>query len=371
MTALAVIGSVARTDEHPTIPAIDALVADGIEAGEMPGAVVLVLHQGEVIHRAAYGDAQVEPEPRAMPLDAIFDLASLTKPVATATSVMILVDEGLVDLASPVSRYLPEFTSHGKDQVTVTQLLTHQGGLIADNHLRDYADGPENAWKCLCDLELSAVPGERFIYSDVSFMVLGELVERVSGQPLDEFAAERIFKPLEMVDTRFCISEHLSEEVRRARCVPTERRDGEWMLGEVHDPRSFALGGVAGHAGLFATADDLARYARMILAEGELDGQRVLSAAAIATMTASYEVSRGVRGLGWDKQSPYSSNRGEGMSESAIGHGGFTGTGMWIDPELDLAVIFLSSRLHPDGMGTVNPLIGAIGTAAVSAATTP
>ncbi len=356
--------------DDPTIPAIDEIVARGIADAETPGAVVLVLHHGEFIHRAAYGDAQIEPTPREMPLDAIFDLASLTKPIATATSVMILVDDGLIDLDAPVSRYLTEFTSHGKDAITVTQLLTHQGGLIPDNHLRDYGDGPETAWERICDLELTAVPGERFIYSDVSFIVLGKLVERVGGRPLDEFSAESIFTPLAMHDTAFRIADVLREEERLQRCIPTERRNGEWMRGEVHDPRTFALDGVAGHAGLFSTADDLARYARMILGGGELDGTRILSPEAIATISAPYMVSSGIRGLGWDKQTGYSRNRGEGMTDAAIGHGGFTGTAIWIDPGLDLAVIFLSSRLHPDGEGTVNPLIGEIGTAAVEAVTT-
>jgi CubicO group peptidase (beta-lactamase class C family) len=357
-------------DDGVSIGAIDEIVAAGIAGGQMPGAVVLIQHAGRDIHRRAYGDAQIEPERREMLMDALFDLASLTKPVATATSVMILVDEGQLDLDAPASLYLPEFTGDGKEDITVRQLLTHQGGLIADNHLRDYADGPDIAWERICGLELEARPGEKFIYSDVSFMVLGQLVERVSGQTLDEFANERIFEPLGMHDTGFRIADQLTEEQRLARCVPTELRDGEWMLGEVHDPRAFALGGVAGHAGLFSTADDLSRYARMILSGGELDGVRILSNEAIATMASPQIVPGGhIRGLGWDKQSSYSSNRGEGMSEAAIGHGGFTGTAIWIDPDLDLVVIFLSSRLHPDGEGTVNPLIGRIGRAAVDAAT--
>lgn len=358
-------GSCSRADESG-IEAIDLLVARGIGDGEMPGAVVLVLHRGEVVHRRAYGDAAVEPERREMPIDAIFDLASLTKPIATSTSVMILVDEGRIELDAPAARYLPEFTGDGKEEITVRQLLTHQGGLIADNHLRDYADGPDVAWEKTCNLELTARPGEEFIYSDVSFIVLGKLVERVSRQTLDAFAEERIFVPLDMRDTGFRIADRLTADERAARCVPTEQRDGEWMLGEVHDPRSFALGGVAGHAGLYSTADDLARYARMILGGGDLAGARILSAQAVVEMTAPNEVPGGhLRGLGWDKQSSYSRNKGEGMTASAVGHGGFTGTALWIDPELDLAVIFLSSRLHPDGEGTVNPLIGEIGSAAV------
>ena len=199
------------------------------------------------------------------------------------------------------------------------------------------------------------------MYSDVGFIVLGELVRRVSGEGLDRFAQQRIFQPLGMRETTFLPSEPL-----RARAAPTEKRDDHWMQGEVHDPRAHLLGGVAGHAGLFSSADDLALYAQMMLERGVGNGNQVLAPPSVDTMTADYPVSTGIRGLGWDKRTGYSTNRGDGFSPQAFGHGGFTGTTLWIDPTLDLFVIFLSNRLHPDGQGSINPLAGRIGSIAAS-----
>jgi uncharacterized protein YbbC (DUF1343 family) len=334
---------------------IDEVVAEGIRTGQMPGCVVLVARHGKIGLLKAYGHRALEPEPVPMTTDTVFDMASLTKPVATATSVMLLVDRQEIRLDEPVAGHVSEFGQNGKQSITVYQLLTHQGGLIPDNSLRDYADGPEEAYERIFALETVTEPGSRFIYTDVGFIMLGNLVGRVSGQSLDQFARREIFTPLEMMETSF-----LPEEQLRRRAAPTERRDDAWMQGEVHDPRAHALGGVAGHAGLFSTAEDLAVYAQMMLGEGEYAGRRILSPQVVRTMTAGYPVSKGLRGLGWDVRSPYSSNRGTGLSPRAFGHGGFTGTAMWIDPELDLTVVFLSSRLHPDGKGAVNPIAGEI-----------
>ncbi|MHC5004096.1 MAG: exo-beta-N-acetylmuramidase NamZ domain-containing protein, partial [Planctomycetota bacterium] len=310
----------------------------------------------------AYGDRRVEPERAPMTVDTVFDLASLTKPVATATSVMLLVETGQVRLRDRVSAHLPEFTGNGKERITVIDLLLHRGGLIPDNALADYDHGPEEAWRRICALELEAAPGETFSYTDVGFIVLGELVRRVSGEPLDAFARRRVFAPLGMHDTGF-----LPDEARRRRAAPTEQREGRWLQGEVHDPRAARLGGAAGHAGLFGTAADLAVFASMLLDEGRHGDGHVLAARTVATMTAGYAVPGGERGLGWDRRSAYSSNRGELMTDRAFGHGGFTGTVLWIDPGLDLFVIFLSNRVHPSGSGLVNPLAGAIGSIAAGA----
>jgi len=344
------------------LSAIDQAVEEALAARKMPGCVVLIGRRGKIVFDKAYGLRQVEPAPLPMTLDTVFDLASLTKPVATATSVMILAERGKVRLDQPVAQYLPEFAVNGKQSITAIHLLTHQGGLIADNPLGDYRDGPEKARERLFALKPVVPPGARFIYSDVGYLVLGELVERVAGQKLDEFACENIFKPLGMIETGFLPSPEL-----RRRAAPTEKRDGKWIQGEVHDPRAFALGGVAGHAGLFSTARDLARYAQMLLDRGEYGGVRVLHESTVAAMTTPHPVPNGLRGLGWDIRTGYSSNRGESFSPRAFGHGGFTGTAMWIDPELDLFVIFLSNRLHPDGKGAVNPLAGRIGTIAANA----
>lgn len=345
---------------------IDTVVAQGIGEGQMPGCVVLVARHGKIAFLKAYGHRALEPTPVPMTTDTLFDMASLTKSVATATSLMLLIDCGMVELDDPVARHVPDFGQNGKQAITVFQLLTHQGGLIADNPLRDYADGPQEAFRRIFALETIAEPGKRFVYTDVGFIMLGELVRRVTGQSLDQFSAAKIFKPLGMSETTY-----LPGQTLRERAAPTEQRNGTWMMGEVHDPRAYELGGVAGHAGLFSTAMDLAVYAQMLLNEGEYEGTRILSREAVQTMTAGYPVPDGLRGLGWDVRSKYSSNRGDGFSRHAFGHGGFTGTAMWIDPKFDLAVVFLANRLHPDGKGSVNPIAGEIGTIVAEAITDP
>jgi CubicO group peptidase (beta-lactamase class C family) len=196
-------------------------------------------------------------------------------------------------------------------------------------------------------LKLQAPTGSKFIYSDVNFILLGEIIRKVSGESVHEFSREQVFQPLGMKETGY-----LPDEPLRARAAPTQERDGHWMQGEVHDPRAFKLGGVAGHAGLFSTAEDMAIYAQMMLSRGEHQGARIMSPETFALMTRGEKVSSGIRGLGWDKRTGFSINRGEGLSDAAFGHGGFTGTVLWIDPELELFVIFLSNRVHPDGKGS-------------------
>jgi uncharacterized protein YbbC (DUF1343 family)/CubicO group peptidase (beta-lactamase class C family) len=345
-----------------TLAQIDAVVDQGLRAKDMPGCVVAIGRQGKLVLRKAYGYRQVLPQRASMTTDTVFDMASLTKPIATATSVMLLIGQAKVRLEDPAAKHLPEFAQNGKQGITVLQLLTHQSGLVADNPLGDYRDGPERAWERIAALKPQAQPGAKFIYSDVNYIVLGELVKRVSGQRLDEFSREHIFGPLGMTETGF-----LPPEPLRRRAAPTEKRDGRWMCGEVHDPRAFLLGGVAGHAGLFSTASDLAVFAQMMLGRGQYGGVRVLAAETVDQMTESRRVPGGLRGLGWDMRSGLSSNRGKGFSPRAFGHGGFTGTVLWIDPQYELFVIFLSNRLHPDGKGAVNPLAARIGTIAVEA----
>lgn len=348
-------------DPRPLVE-IDQVVREGIEAGQMPGCVVVIGRRGKVIFSKAYGQRQVEPEPVDMSVDTVFDMASLTKPVATATSVMILLQEGKLRLDDPVAKHVPEFGNNGKEKITVFELLTHQGGLIPDNALADYADGPEKSWERIFALSLRSRPGLRFIYTDVGYLMLAEIIQRVSGKNVNEFSHDHIFQPLGMTETGY-----LPDERLRRRAAPTEKRDDEWMRGEVHDPRAYLLGGVAGHAGLFSTAADLAVYAQMMLQGGEYQGVRILEPATVDAMTTPHPVSSGRRGLGWDVRTGYSSNRGRSFSDQAFGHGGFTGTAMWIDPRLELFVIFLSNRLHPDGKGSVNPLAGRIGTIAADA----
>jgi uncharacterized protein YbbC (DUF1343 family) len=341
---------------------IDDIVREGLAQGKMPGCVVLIGRREGIVFRKAFGFRQTTPQQVPMTIDTVFDLASLTKPIATATSVMILVQQGKIDIHAPVASYLPEFAANGKDEITVKHLLTHTGGLIADNSIEDYAGTPEEAFGKIYNLKPTAEPGREFIYSDVGFLVLAQIVKAVSGKDVHEFSQESLFQPLGMSETGYLPSDPL-----KARAAVTEQRDGQWMQGEVHDPRAYALGGIAGHAGLFSTANDLARYAVMMLNHGQLGDVELLNPDTFTLMTTAVEIPRGRRALGWDVRTGYSSNRGDLMSSKAFGHGGFTGTGIWIDPAQNLFVIFLSNRVHPDGKGLVNPLIGRIGTIAGAA----
>lgn len=341
---------------------IDDVVAEGLDQKKMPGCVVCIGRHGKIVFLKAYGQRQLKPEPLPMTVDTVFDMASITKPMATATSIMQLMERGKLRLGDKVSSLIPEFAVNEKDSITIRDLLIHQSGLLPDNALADYEQGSDEAMRRIYDLKLQSPTGSKFIYSDVNYILLGEIVRRISGKTVHEFSRENLFQPLGMVETGYLPSDSL-----RNRAAPTEERGGHWMQGEVHDPRAFKLGGIAGHAGLFSTAQDIAIYAQMMLNGGEYHGARVLSPQTIATMTRGERVPSGIRGLGWDKRTGYSINRGELLSEKAFGHGGFTGTVLWIDPGLDLFYIFLSNRVHPDGKGSVNPLAGRIGTIAAAA----
>jgi uncharacterized protein YbbC (DUF1343 family)/CubicO group peptidase (beta-lactamase class C family) len=329
---------------------LDEIIEAEIAKKQLPGAVVIVGRKGKVVWRRAYGNRALEPAPEPMTVDTIFDLASLTKVVATATSMMILVERGLVRLGDPVSRYIPEFGESGKKNITVEQLLTHRSGLIADNDVKDYEQGPAEAMRNIWKLAPLAEAGSKFIYSDVNYIVLAELVKRVSGKAVDLFASENIFRPLGMKDTGYKPDASLTPRI-----APTEKRGEKWMRGEVHDPRAYLLGGVAGHAGLFSTADDLAIYCQMILNRGEFQGARVLSPMGVARMTEARPiqgaggnaVDGAARGIGWDIFTGYSANRGDLFPLGSFGHTGFTGTGLWIDPSSETFVVFLSNRVHP------------------------
>src|SRR5262245_28475299 len=322
---------------------IDGAVQEALERGELPGAVVLVAHRGQVVFRKAYGHRRLQPDKTLMTEDTVFDLASLTKPVATATAIFLLVEQGKLRLDDRVQQHLPGFRRGRKDDTTLEHLLLHTAGLIADNAVADYRDGREQALQRIFDLKPLAGPGERFVYSDVGFILLGEAVERGSGLPLDEFTRKHVFAPLGMNETGFRPDGTLKE-----RAAPTERRDGQWLTGAVHDPRAALLGGVAGHAGLFGTADDLAVYAQMLLDGGEYHGRRLLAPGTVRLMTTPRPVATktgpGLRAYGWDVQTSYSANRGELFPRGqSFGHTGFTGTSLWVDPGSRTAVVFLSN----------------------------
>lgn len=325
---------------------IDAVMQASVEKGQPPGAVVIVVRQGKIAYRKAYGLRSKQPAEGRMTVDTVFDMASLTKPIATATSVMILLEQGKLKLADYVARHLPDFGRNGKEAITIEHLLLHTSGFIADNPVEDYQDGRKKAWERICRLRPSPEPGQQFRYSDVNFIVLGELIEHLSGKTLDVFARKHIFTPLGLRDTTFRPDKALAE-----RAATTEKRGDHWMRGEVHDPRAFLLGGVAGHAGLFSTADDLAVFAQMILNGGSYGGQRILKPETVRLMTTPHPLPRGRRTLGWDASTRFSSNRGDSFSAQSFGHTGFTGTFVWIDPDKQTALILLSNRVHPDGKG--------------------
>lgn len=346
---------------------IDTAVGEAIEAEKCPGAVVLIGHHGRIVYRKAFGHRALVPEKLPMTLDTVFDLASLTKVVATTTAVMQLVERGRIRLEDRVTEYWPEFEAHGKDAITVQELLTHYSGLRPDLDLEPAWSGYDTAMAMILAEEPIVPPGTRFIYSDINFETLGELVRRVSGQPLDVYCAEHIFRPLGMNETGFNPPPNL-----RDRIAPAQYKNGDsgmMLWGEVHDPTSLNMGGVAGHAGLFSTVDDLRIFAEMLLNGGERGGVRILSELSVEKMTAPQTPPNkmALRGLGWDVDSPYASNRGELFPLGSFGHTGFTGTSLWIDPITRTYVIFLSSRLHPDGKGDVTSLRARVATAVAAA----
>ncbi len=346
---------------------VTELVQSAIEAGDLPGALVGVWHNGQWVLREAYGDRALDPSKEPMTFDTVFDMASITKPVATATSAMLLVQDGKLDLNARVVDYLPEFTGDGRDELRVWHLMTHSGGLIPDNALADYQSGIDEAWRRLMKQKINSKPGEKFAYSDVSFLLLGKVVETVSGQSLKQFSLERIFTPLGMKDSGYVPSKELVPRI-----APTEKVDGVMLRGRVHDPRAALLDGIAGHAGLFSTLDDISLYAQMMLRGGkQADGSVFLRPDILHHMTRPYTIETRPdfgpvsRTRGWDHHSGYSYNGGKELSTAAFGHGGFTGTVLWIDPDQNLFFVFLSNRLHPDGKGNVNQLAGKIATLAV------
>ena len=350
------IRSVAGPRGAPSpLAGIDAVVHQAIDNGQIPGAVVLVGQGNHILFEKAYGHRCLEPRPEPMNLGTRFDLASLTKVVVTAPAVLILVQDGKVRLDDPVSKYLPDFGKRGKETITVRQVLTHYSGLAPFFRLK--AKGPGAALAVIDRIynsDLSATPGSQFIYSDLGFILMGKLIEVVSGEPLDRFVHSRVFSPLKMVETRFN-----PPPGERHHIAPTEKGvDETFLRGRVHDPLASTMGGVAGHAGLFSNARDLSRYCRMLLNDGSLEGARVLPPRLVRQMVSSQSPpgKSDIRGLGWDIQSRYSSAKGAHFSPHSFGHTGFTGTSLWLDPEIQAYLIVLTSRLHPDGSGDVRAL---------------
>jgi len=347
---------------------LDGMIAEAVARKDFPGAVLLVTHKGRVVYRKAFGLSQWVPEERPLSADMIFDLASVTKPVATATSVMLLVERGQIRLWDKVKVYVPEFSTwYGEkgipgEDARLYNLLTHTSGLPP------YTDPKEAAKKLgdpcsMADLVglIARIPkempvGREFVYSCLNYITLAHIVHKVSGETIDEFAAENVFKPLGMTRTFYRPPAALLDQ-----CVPTEVFDGRPLRGIVHDPLARLQGGVSGNAGLFSTADDLAVFAQMLLEGGTYGGVRILSPLTVSRMTEIYpKVGDSGRGLGWDIDTDYSNLRGDLFGLGSYGHSGYTGTSIWIDPETRTSVILLTNRVHPNDKGDIIALRGKV-----------
>jgi len=339
---------------------VDSIVQEAIHAGQIPGAVVLVWHNGQVLYRKAFGYRALEPRRELMTVDTVFDLASLTKVVATTTAVMQLVEKGEVRLNDPVAKYIPEFAQNGKEDITVRGLLTHYSGLEPDLDLTHPWQGRDTAFSMAFAEKPVNPPGSRFVYSDINFITLGALVERVSKVELDKYCAQNIFTPLKMARTRF-----LPPATWVPKIAPTEYDEQNRMLrGVVHDPSARRMGGVAGQAGLFSTADDLSKFARALIA-----GSSVLPSLLVEKMSTPQQppAAHELRGFGWDIDSPFSTNRGELLPVGSFGHTGFTGTSLWIDPTTRTYIILLTNAVHPRGKGSAVALRTKLATAVTAA----
>ncbi len=386
---------------------IDGLVEQAITEKKMPGAVILVGHKGKIVYRKAFGNRALVPQREKMTVDTIFDVASLTKPIATATSIMILVEQGKIRLNDTIGKFIPEIEDENAKQITILQLLTHTSGFRPGFNLGEKWTGRDGMLAALKKEKLRNPPGTSFVYSDIGFIVLAEIIRIVMSSDIYLFSKNNIYPGLQMKYTQFIPCFRLNGDYRidgvepnsddhcyiisvssadRSKIAPTENIKGqnsylgakfegdektgnEILRGQVHDPTSYRMGGVAGHAGLFSTADDLARYCQMLLNGGVLDGKRILSAQTVAKMTSPVVISETgeTRGLGWDINTSFSSNRGELFPLGSFGHTGFTGTSVWIDRVSQTFVIFLSNRVHPDGKGNVTDVRAKIATVVASA----
>lgn len=340
---------------------LDLIIQEALQRKDFPGAVLLVTREGKTVYRKAFGQSQWLPEPKPMAADMIFDLASVTKPVATATSVMILVERGRIRLWDKVKDFVPDFAVYiqekgipGED-ARLWHLLTHTSGLPPYTDPKEVEKkfgspcSTDDLVKVIAQIPKESPPGKQFTYSCLNYITLASIVKKVTGQTIAEFAAENIFKPLGMNRTFYNPPAQFLPM-----CVPTLVIDGSPLRGIVHDPLARLQGGVSGNAGLFSTADDLAIFAQMMLRAGEWNGVRVLSPLAVERMAEIFpKAADAGRGLGWDLTSDYGTVRGDLFGYTSYGHSGYTGTSIWIDPDTKTAVIFLTNRIHPDDKGDI------------------
>ncbi len=342
-TGLLFVTALCRGQEE--FPQVDAIVNDAVQTNLIPGAVLVIGHNGQIVYRRAYGSRALIPQREPMTLDTLFDAASLTKVVATTPCVMKLFEEGKIRLDDPVTKYIPEFQG-GKSEITIRLLMTHFSGFAPDFDMGAPWSGYQTGLQKALAEKPVAPPGARFIYSDTNFILMGEIVQRLSGKTLAQFAHEQIYAPLGMQQTDFLPASSLIPRI-----APTEidEKTGVLERGVVNDPRSRAMGGVAGHAGLFTTADDLAKYATMLLGSGTYHGVKIFDPVTVRKFTepASPADQPILRGLGWDIDSAFSSNRGELFPIGSYGHTGYTGTSMWLDPTTNSFVVVLTNVVHP------------------------
>jgi CubicO group peptidase (beta-lactamase class C family) len=364
-------------------PDIDAAVSGAIAAHKLPGAVVHLERDG-AIYEQAYGRLSYEADAQPVDTATLFDAASLSKVLATAPSVLKLAEEGRIDLDAKLVTYFPECANGGKDAITIRHLLTHSSGLPSGLPPKPAWHGDAAAHALACSQAVTHPPGTFFRYSDINYILLGQLVQKVSGMPLDEFARTRFYEPLKMRDTGYLPLRRLGSgaHVPTALIAPTQKganegsahgdlAPGQLLQGVVHDPTARRMDGVAGSAGVFTTAHDVARYARMLLQGGELDGVRVLSQESVRLMTTAQSPAgiAALRGLGMDIASPYAVRpRGTLFPVGSYGHTGFTGCVLWIDPGSHAFYVLLSNRVYPDDKSNVLDLYTRLGTLAAEAA---
>ena len=332
---------------------IDEVVDGEINKGSFPGAVILVGQAKKILYRRAFGNQVITPHKEVMNEETAFDIASLTKPIATAASIMILRDRGKIKLSDYVRQYLPAFACEGKEEVRIQHLLTHTSGLPAYTNASELAEQfgspcPDKVIEKICSLKAMSEPGQEFRYSCLGYITLAKIVETVSGRGIDQFAEENIFAPLKMAHTAYNPPESWKHSI-----AATEVVQEQPLRGTVHDPLAQLMGGISGNAGVFSTAYDLSIYCRMLLNGGTYNGARILSPESVRLLTAA--ISHG-RACGFDVQSSYSWIKGANASETAFCHSGYTGTSIVCDPSNKVYLIILTNRAHPNDKGSVKPI---------------
>ena len=323
---------------------IDKIIQSAIIDNAFPGAVVLVSKEGKIIYEKAFGHLTYDDSSAVVTTNTIYDIASLTKVIATTTAAMICYDRSSFDLDDPVSNYIPDFALNGKENVTIKNLLLHNSGLPSFKPFYKKYSSSNEVINDIYSTSLQYQPGTKTIYSDLGIITLAKVIEKVTGKSLDDFSQEEIFKPLDMNSTMFNPPDSLKYKI-----APTEFDDywrNKLVWGKVHDETAFMLNGVAGHAGLFSTASDISHLLLMLLNEGNYNSKRITKGKTIQLFTKRYS-QQSTRALGWDTKSNTGSSAGDLFDSTSFGHLGFTGTSVWIDPTRDLFVVFLTNRVYP------------------------